>query len=104
MKNILTFLVACILSAAVAFGQPASISRNSSLRSGPSPNSKLIASLPAGTAVTIISRYPRLGYVRVQTAADAETGWVWQRNVTQPEAPESNAGVSTGGPTQPVPG
>jgi len=101
MKSILSFLVACLLTAA-AFGQPASISRNSNLRSGPSTSSKLIASLKVGTAVTIISRYPRLGYVRVQTADKAETGWVWQNNVTQPQAPESNAGVS--GPALPVPG
>ena len=101
MKSILGFLVACLLTAATAFGQPASLSHNSNLRSGPSTSSKLITSLKAGTAITIISRYPRLGYVRVQTADNAETGWVWQKNVTQPQAPES---ATTTGPTPQVPG
>jgi hypothetical protein len=44
--------------------------------------------LPVGTAVTIISRYPRLGYVRVQTANDGETGWVWKGNIAEAEVLE----------------
>jgi Bacterial SH3 domain len=86
MKNILIFLLACLLAAA-ASGQEASIARNSNLRSRPSTAGRIVAHLPTGTAVTIISRYPRLGYVRVETAGDAQTGWVWQRNVAASIAP-----------------
>jgi len=91
MKKFLPLLLACFLSA-LASAQPASISRNSNLRSGPSTDSKLIRLLPAGTSVTIVSKYPRTGYVRVQTAKDAQTagnkadtGWVWQKNISAPE-------------------
>jgi len=88
MKSILALLLACFLSAA-ASAQCASLSHNSNLRSGPNPDSRKLGLLPAGTAVTIISRYPRLGYVRVQTTESGETGWVWEKNVTGAEPPTS---------------
>lgn len=89
MKKILILLLACFLSAASVSAQSALISHNSNLRSGPSPSSRNIRLLPAGAAITVISRYPRLGYVRVQEAKDGETGWVWERNVTGGKAQES---------------
>jgi uncharacterized protein YraI len=86
LKIILTLFSLWMLSIA-AWGQAASLSHNSNLRSGPSTSSRRLALLPAGTAVTVISRYPRSGYVRVQTTEE-ETGWVLQRNVTPAETPE----------------
>ena len=102
MKNFLTFLLACMLSAA-ASGQEASISRNSNLRSGPSTSNRIVAHLPAGTAVTIISKYPRLGYVRVETGDGDNTGWVLEKNVAKVEAQRSERSLTTGGPSKETP-
>lgn len=85
MKTLLSFLLSCCFSVA-AFGQAASITRNSNVRSGPSTAGRTVGHLTAGTAVTILSKYPREGYVRVQ-AADDTTGWVWAKNVRIAEAP-----------------
>lgn len=85
MKNMLTtILLACLLSISV-LGQEAVLSRNSNLRSGPSSKSKLVGSLPAGTSVTVISKYPRSGYVKVRTTKSRHTGWLLKRNVTEAE-------------------
>jgi uncharacterized protein YraI len=89
MKNIFVFLLAGCLSVA-AFGQEASITHNSNLRSGPSTTSKTVGHLTAGTAVTILSKYSNQGYVRVQTADDT-TGWVWERNVQAPGTPKTES-------------
>lgn len=102
MKKILLLLLTCFLSPAVS-AQSGLISHNSNLRSGPSPGNRNIRLLPAGTTVTIISKYPRLGYVRVQTAKDGETGWVWKRNITEAEAKESVLTPPIGGLSQEVP-
>lgn len=79
MTKILISLLAVLPVVAGSFAQEASISRNSNLRSVPSPDGKIAGHLPAGTAVTVISKYPRSGYVRVETS-EGETGWVYQRN------------------------
>jgi uncharacterized protein YraI len=94
MTKVLTLLLAFFLSAA-ASAQQATISRNSNLRSGPSADSKILDSLKAGTSVTVISKFPRLGYVRVQTQQNGETGWVWQANIQEAQAtgPVSTAGT-----------
>jgi hypothetical protein len=96
MNKVLTLLFVFCLSTAL-WGQETSILRSSNLRSGPSISGRILATLPAATPVTIISRYPRSGYVRVQTAKDGKTGWVVQRNVKQPESPPRSA------PEEPVP-
>ena len=85
VRKLFIFVLACCFSVA-AFGQEASITRNSNARSGPSTGSKTVGHLSAGTAVTILSKYPRDGYVRVQTADDT-TGWVWAKNVRATEPP-----------------
>lgn len=92
MKNIVFFLLACSLSVA-ASGQQASITHNSNLRSGPSTSSRTVGHLVAGSAVTVLSKYPNQGYVRVQTADDT-TGWVIGKNVRAPGAPASEASAS----------
>ena len=80
--------------------QESVLSRNSNLRSGPSSSSKLLASLPAGTPITVLSKSPRSGYVRV-TTEDHQTGWVWSKNVKnevavgKPEQPSSPASPAT---------
>jgi len=66
----------------VAFAQSAVLSHNSNLRRGPSLQSKIIETIPANSQVTIISRYPREGYLRVQTADHIHVGWVIQKNVS----------------------
>ena len=102
MKSILAILLWCFFSMAV-LAQESVLSQNSNLRSGPSSGSKLLASLPAGTTVTVVSKYPRSGYVRV-TTEDHQTGWVWSRNVKQgttannkeqPAAPANPPGVGS---------
>ncbi len=103
MKSFLTFLLACMLSAA-ASAQEASIARNSILRSGPSTSSRIVAHLPAGAAVTIISKYPRLGYVRVETASGDNTGWVLEKNVTKLEAQKIVRSSPVAGPPAEAPG
>ena len=66
--------------------QPASLLHNSNLRSGPSSSSRIVLRLPAGTPVTVISKYPREGYVRVQVEKDDSTGWVLLINAPTPAA------------------
>ena len=96
MKNILGItLLACLLFL-TGLAQGAVLSRNSSLRSGPSSSSKLIATLPAGAAVTVISKYPRSGYVKVEIADGGQSGWVWKKNVAEAEATEKTP------PSEPV--
>lgn len=82
MKIFLSILLACLLSATVK-AQEAVLSHNSNLRSGPSSSSKVLGSLPVGIAVTITSKYPRSGYVKVKSKEDGRTGWVLKRNVTE---------------------
>ena len=96
MNKVLTLLLASWFST-VLWGQEASISRNSNLRSEPSTSARILAALPAGAAVTIVSKYPRSGYVRVQTAKDGKTGWVYEKNVKLGESPSVIA------PAVPVP-
>jgi hypothetical protein len=87
MKNsLITALLAFLLSVTVV-AQEAVLSRNCNLRSGPSSSSKVLGSLPVGTAVTVISKYPRSGYIKVQTT-DGSSGWILKRNVTEAEAKE----------------
>jgi len=83
MSKILISLLATVLSAA-AFAQKASISSKSNLRSAPSTEGKIIGHLQAGTVVTIISKYLRLGYVRVETV-EGRTGWVYNTHLTELE-------------------
>lgn len=87
MRRILSFLLVCVVSAAAA-GQESSILHNSNLRSQPSTDSTIVRLLPSGSTVTVISNYPRQGYMRVLTEDDA-SGWVWKRNVKEAEAPTS---------------
>jgi hypothetical protein len=86
MKHVLGItLLACFLFLD-GLAQGAVLSRNSNLRSGPSSSNKLIKTLSAGAEVTIISKYPRSGYVKVKVAGSDHTGWVWKKNVTEGEA------------------
>jgi uncharacterized protein YraI len=86
MKNIFMLtLLACLFCITVR-AQEAVLSHNSNLRSGPSSSSKLAGALPAGTAVTVISKYPRSGYEKVKTADGRLTGWVWKKNIAEGEA------------------
>jgi len=96
MKKVLPSLLVCLLCS-VAWGQQASISHNSILRSGPSSGSKRLDHLPAGTAVTIISKYANSGYVRVETGDQGETGWVLKNNVKQGEVTVSPQPPQNGG-------
>lgn len=80
MHKILVPLLSLFLSIVVS-AEEASISRNSNLRFAPSTGARIIGHLKAGLQITIISKYPRLGYVRVETA-EGDTGWVLQRNVS----------------------
>ena len=95
MKKGLALLLACWLSTAL-WGQEASVSRNSNLRSEPSTAGRILATLAPGTTVTIISRFPRSGYVRVQTAKVGKIGWVAQRNVKVSESTRASAGEEPG--------
>lgn len=80
MKSVLRTLGNLLLLATFTVASDHILSHNSNLRSGPSSQSKLLQSLPAETAVTIVSKRPRSGYVKVQTP-DGVEGWVWERNV-----------------------
>src|ERR1039457_4714190 len=88
MKNIIITLLVFFLSITVV-AQEAVLSRNSNLRSGPSSSSNALGSLPTGTAVTVISKYPRSGYVKVKTTDGNQSGWILKRNVTEAEAEET---------------
>ncbi len=100
----LAFLLACLLATTVHAQQPATLNHNSNLRTGPYPSSKNKGTLSAGTAIHVISKYPRLGYVRIQTDTDQLVGWVLEKNVdvsaateaeTTPATPAPAAGAST---------
>ena len=97
MKSFVITLLVCWFSITV-LAQESVLSRNSNLRSGPSSSSKLLETLPAGTTVTVISKSPRSGYVRVTTEGH-QTGWVWSRNVTEGAAVEKKEQPS--GPASP---
>jgi|ERR1017187_444752 uncharacterized protein YraI len=99
MKDTLIATLLAFLLAISVIAQEAVLSHNSNLRSGPSSSSKVLGSLPSGTAVTVISKYPRSGYVKVKTTDGSQSGWVLQRNVaeaaatgeTQPDQPDHTA-------------
>jgi uncharacterized protein YgiM (DUF1202 family) len=86
IKILVIPLLSCFLAIS-ALAQDLILTRNSSLRSGPSSSSKLIDSLPAGTAVTVISKHPPSGYIKVEIK-DGKAGWVLQRNVAEPTVKE----------------
>ena len=88
MKNILIVTLLAFLLQITVVAQEAVLSRNSNLRSGPSSSSNALGSLQAGTAVTVISKYPRSGYIKVQTTDGGRSGWILKRNVTEAEAKE----------------
>ncbi len=90
MSRILMSLLACTLSLA-ASAQQASIARNSNMRSGPDTSSKILKTLPAGTSVTVISKFPRQGYVRVHDVSQDNTGWILERNITPSPSSEMDA-------------
>jgi uncharacterized protein YraI len=74
-----------------AYAQQASVTRNSNLRSVPNTTSKILKSLPTGSSITIVSKYPREGYVRVHDASADQTGWVLERNLTVALSEEMDA-------------
>ena len=86
MKKIFMLTLLACLVPMIVRAQGTVLSHNSNVRSGPSSSGKLIESLPTGTSVTVVSKYPRAGYVKVTTADGRVTGWVWSKNITQPEA------------------
>ncbi|MDE3199296.1 MAG: SH3 domain-containing protein [Acidobacteriota bacterium] len=83
----LAFLLACLLAGVVHAQQPATLNHTSNLRTGPYPSSKNKGTLPAGTVLHIVSKYPRLGYVRIQTDDGMQVGWVLEKNVDESAAP-----------------
>lgn len=91
----LAFLLACLLADVVHAQQPATLNHNSNLRTGPYPSSKNKGTLPAGTELHVISKYPRLGYVRIQTNADEQVGWVLEKNVDVSPAPATETANTT---------
>lgn len=100
MKNILIITLLAGLLSFTVLAQEALLSHNSNLRSGPSSSSKVIESLPAGTAITVISKYPRSGYVKIETTTeDRQSGWVLKRNVTEAEAKEKEQTSRPAGPS-----
>ena len=74
MKKFLIISILVCLFTTVVQAQTNTVSRDSNLRSGPSSSSKLVGALPAGTAVTVISKYPRSRYVKVKTTDDRQVG------------------------------
>jgi uncharacterized protein YraI len=83
-KFLIISVLACLLTTVVQ-PQTAVVSRDSNLRSGPSSSSKLVGALPAGTAVTVISKYSRSGYLKVKTTDERQSGWVLKRNIAEAE-------------------
>ncbi len=74
VKSFLALLLFSMLCA-TAFAQTATVLRASNLLRSSSSGASVIASLPAGTQVTLTSTRTRHGYYHVQTA-DGTTGWV----------------------------
>ena len=93
MSRIHVYLLACTIPFA-ACAQQTSLMRNSNLRSGPSTSGHILKTLPAGTSVTVISKFPRLGYVRVHDTSADNTGWVLERNLAAVPSPETTAGAA----------
>ncbi len=88
MKSTLIITLLVFLLSIAVVAQEAVVSRNSNLRSGPSSSSTVLGSLPTGTAVTVISKYPRSGYIKVKTTDGSLSGWLLKGNVTEAEAKE----------------
>jgi uncharacterized protein YraI len=82
MKRCTLAVLSVFLCSAAALAQSTILLRNSNLRSGPSTKSKILKTLQANSRVTIISKYPREGYVRVQTADRARVGWLIEKNIS----------------------
>ena len=78
---VMVFLLYCFFVCS-ALVQTRVLIRNSILRSGPSSKSRLITALRAGTAVTVVSKYPQSGYLKVGIKA-GNSGWVLKRNVSE---------------------
>src|SRR2546423_432192 len=100
MTNILIVTVLACLLPIAALAQAAVLSRNSNLRSGPFSSSKKIGSLPAHTAVTVISKYPRSGYVKIKTMDGGQMGWVLKRNVMETEVKAKEPNPRPAGPSR----
>jgi len=71
-----------VLCSSSALAQEVFTTRSSNLRSGPYIKSKVIRTLSQGASVTVISKYPRLGYMRVHDRSADDAGWVLQRNLS----------------------
>ena len=93
MKHILFITLWLCFGFLTSSAQEGVLIHNSNLRSGPTSSSKLLTTLPNGTAVTVISKSPRSGYVKVQTTEGI--GWVLNRNVKETTAESTE--------TQPTP-
>ena len=93
MRFGLAILFFCLLPAA-GVAQTAAVSRISNLRSAPSTQDKILQTVPANSQVTVISKYPRDGYVRVQTPDKQHVGWILQNNLQAINAPAAASPLS----------
>ena len=81
MRQVVLVVAALVLVFPAANAQQVGIlTRNATLRSGPSSAADKLAVLEAGDAVTLLDDGHQAGYVRVRTQTE-DVGWVWERFV-----------------------
>jgi len=106
MRKLALVLAALVLVFPAANAQQVGIlTRNATLRSGPSSASEKLGALEAGEAVTLFENGRRAGYLRVRTQTE-DVGWVWERFVRlvdptelhQPTVPHTFQPAPTGVP------
>ena len=91
-----TGLGALLVTAATAFGQTATVTRNANLRPDPSSSNKPLALLAPPTTLTLLDTNKTSGYYHVKTADDKE-GWVWAKDVQITAEPPSSPSTVTVG-------
>jgi hypothetical protein len=80
MKRLL-HLLALFLLVGLAFGQTATVKRNTNLRSDASSASDVVEKLKSRAQLQLVEPDPTSGYYHV-TAPDGQDGWVWGRNIS----------------------
>jgi len=81
MRQVALVVAALVLVFPAANAQQVGIlTRNATLRTGPSSAADKLAVLEAGDAVTLLDNGHQAGYVRVRTQTE-DVGWVWERFV-----------------------
>src|SRR5258708_34141793 len=100
MDRLLRLTVWFLLALSLAYGQPAVVTRNFTLRPDPSTDNDPIGNVQPRTQVELLEPDPTDGFFRVK--ANGQTGWVWGKRIRIEPQADSTPPTQTP-PTQPSP-